>query len=128
MKRFGSAAVALCLLAGCGGNDEKDAKAAVNQLYAGFAERDASKVCNSLTKRLQRGIGNRKDGCPRVIGFALGFTGRSADDAKNAKVVKVKVDGSKARATVRFKGKLGVLGLSKEDGSWKVSDLDASRS
>jgi hypothetical protein len=125
MRRFASAAVALCLLAGCGGNDEKDVTATVNQLYSGFAERDASKVCDSLTEKLQAQVGRRQGGCEKVIGFALGFTGRDADDAKNAKVVRVKVDGSKARATVRFKGKLGVLGLSKEDGDWKVSDLEA---
>ena len=126
MRRFASAAVSLCLLAGCGGSDEKDVTATVNGLYAGFADRDAAKVCDSLTERLQRDVGSRQGGCRKVIGFALGFTGRDAEDARKAKVTKVTVDGSKARATVRFKGRLGVLGLSKEDGDWKVSDLDAT--
>jgi hypothetical protein len=125
MRPWASAAVALYLLAGCGGSDEKDARAAVHQLYAGFADRDAAKVCDSLTARLQREVGKNQAGCRRVIGFTLGFTGRDAEDARNAMIVKVKVDGQKGRATVRFKGKLGVLGLSKEGGDWKVSDLDA---
>jgi hypothetical protein len=128
MRRFASAAVALCLLAGCGGNDEKDVTATVNRLYAGFADRDAGKVCDQLTERLQRDLGRQQNGCRTVIGFALGFTGRDAEAARKAKVTKVAVHGSKARATVRFKGKLGVLGLTKEDGDWRVSDLDATRS
>jgi hypothetical protein len=126
MRRFASAGILLCLLAGCGASEEKKAEAPVKQLYAGFAERDATKVCDSFTQRLQRGVGKGQQSCERVIGFTLGFTGRDAQDAKKAKVVSVKVDGSKARATVRFKGRLGVLGLSKEGGEWKVSDLDAN--
>jgi hypothetical protein len=126
MRLWASAVLAACLLAGCGGNDEGDVKAAVNQLYAGFAERDAGKVCGSLTKGLQNEVG-KGGGCERVMGFALGFTGRDAVDAKNAKVTKVTVEGSKASATVRFKGRLGVLGLSKENGDWKVSNLDLNR-
>jgi hypothetical protein len=134
MKRFTSAAVALCLLAGCGGNDEKDVKAAVNQLYAGFAERDATKVCDSLTKAQQRAVAKGASGqgvapgsCRQVMGYALGFVGNTLKDAKQARVTKVKVNGSKASATVVFKGKSGNLGLSKEDGDWKVSDFDLNR-
>ena len=61
--------------------------------------------------------------------YIFNHSGGSATviDAKNAKVTKVTVDGTEARATVRFKGKLGVLGLSKENGDWKVSDLDANQ-
>jgi hypothetical protein len=127
MRRFASTAIALCLLAGCGGSDEKDVTATVNRLYAGFAERDAAKVCDALSERLQREVGKGRAGCERVIGFTLGFTGRDAQDARTARVVRVSVDGSRASATVRFKGRLGALGLSKEDGDWKVSDLDANR-
>jgi hypothetical protein len=126
MRLWASAALAACLLAGCGGSDQSDVKSVVNQLYAGFAERDAGKVCGSFTKSLQREVA-RGGGCERVIGLALGFTGRDAEDAKNAKVTKVTVDGSKATATVRFKGHLGALGLTKENGDWKVSDLAATQ-
>src|SRR3954447_21465639 len=126
MRLWVSAALAACLLAGGGGSDQSDVKSAVNQLYAGFAERDAGKVCDSLTKRLQREVGTA-GGCQKVMGFALGFIGSDAAQAKKATVTKVSVDGSKARATVRFKGRLGVLGLSKEDGDWKVSDLNLKR-
>ena len=126
MRLWASAALAACLLAGCGGNDRSDVKAAVHQLYAGFAERDAGKVCSSLTKKLQRQVATA-GGCRRVMGFALGFIGSDAAQAKKATVTKVTVEGSKARATVRFKGRLGVLGLSKEDGDWKVSNLNLNR-
>ena len=133
-RRLAPLAVAVCLLAGCGGNDEAGVKAAVNQLYAGFAERDAAKVCDSLTKAQQRAVAKGATGqgvspgsCRQVMGFALGFIGNTLKDAKQAKVTKVKVDGDKARATVVFKGKSGVLGVTKEDGDWKISDFDLNR-
>jgi hypothetical protein len=133
VRRFAPVLAALCLLAGCGGgNDEAQVKSAVNQLYAGFAERDASKVCGSLTKAQQQSVAKGAAGvapgnCRQVMGFALGFLGNSLKDAKTAKVTKVKIDGSKARATVVFKGKAGVLGVTKEDGDWKVSDFNLNK-
>ena len=131
-RRLAPIAALLCLLAGCGGGDEGDVKSAVNQLYAGFAERDAGEVCGSLTKAQQRAVAKGAAGvapgnCRQVMGFALGFLGNALKDAKKAEVTKVKIDGSKARATVVFKGKAGVLGMSKEDGDWKVSDFNLNK-
>jgi hypothetical protein len=133
-RRLAPLAVAVCLLAGCGSGDEDGVRAAVHQLYAGFAERDAVKVCGSLTKAQQRAVAKGATGqgvapgsCRQVMGFALGFIGNTLKDAKQARVTKVRVDGDKARATVVFKGKSGILGVSKEDGDWKVSDFDLNR-
>jgi hypothetical protein len=133
-RRLAPLVAVLCLAAGCGGgNDEAGVKNAVNRLYAGFAERDAGKVCGSLTKAQQREVAKGASGqgvapgsCRQVMGFALGFIGSTLKDAKQAKVTKVKVDGDKARATVVFKGKSGVLGVTKEDGDWKVSNFNLS--
>lgn len=133
VRRFAPLLAVLCVLAGCGGNDdEAQVKSAVNQLYAGFAERDAGKVCGSLTKAQQQAVAKGAAGvapgnCRQVMGFALGFLGNALKDAKKAEVTKVKIDGSKARATVVFKGKPGVLGVTKEDGDWKVSDFNLNK-
>ena len=127
-------AVALCLLTGCGGDDEKQVKSAVKELYAGFAERDAGKVCDSLTRAQQQavakgGAASKVQGrsCEQVMGFALGFVGNALKDAKQAEVTDVRLDGDKARATVEFKGRSGNLGVAKEGGEWKVSDFDLDR-
>jgi hypothetical protein len=128
--------MALCLLAGCGGgdDDEKQVESAVNELYAGFAERDAAKVCGSLTTKQRaevarggaRGQANGRS-CEQVMGFALGFVGNALKDAKQAKVTDVRLDGDKARATVEYKGRAGNLGVAKEGDQWKVSDFDLDK-
>jgi hypothetical protein len=135
-RRLASLAACLCLLpalAACGGSGEEDeVKNAVNDLYAGFAERDADKVCGTLTEGQRQavakgGTGGRSRSCEQVMGFALGFVGDALKDADQAEVTKVEVDGDKAKATVKYKGKAGDLGLAKEGGDWKVSDFDLSR-
>ena len=123
-------ALALCLLSGlaaCGGGEEGQVKGAVNQLYAGFAERDADKACQSMTKARQRAVAGKAASCRQAMGIAMGLVGNSLKDAKEAKVTKVHIDGDKARATVDFKGKSSDLGLAKENGDWKVSDLNLAK-
>lgn len=130
-------AIAIVLaLAGCGGSgDEGEVRKSVEGLYAGFAERDSSKVCNSLTRaqreKVRRGAatgrGRKPQSCEQVMGFALAFVGDALKDAGKAEVTKVEVEGQKATATVKFKGKPGKLGLAKESGAWKVSDFDLNK-
>lgn len=137
MSRLAPLAAVLCLLpalGACGSGEEGDVKNAVDRLYAGFAERDAAKVCGSLTRAQQQrvakggsGDSGRPRSCRQVMGFALGFVGDALKDAKKAKVTKVEVDGSRAKATVDYKGKAGRLGLAKEDGDWKVADFDLNK-
>jgi hypothetical protein len=117
---------------GCGGGDgaSKDEAAvrdAAKQLYGALADKDAGKVCDLLTasqrKAVAKGAGNAQSGsCDQVMSLALSFVaGKGLEDADQAKVTKVKVDGERATATVDFKGRPGVLGLAKEDGEWKIS-------
>jgi hypothetical protein len=126
-----SLVLVLCLapsLAGCGGGgDEGKVKSVVNQLYAGFAERDANKVCNSLTKGRQKVVAGKARNCAQAMGIALGLVGSALKDAKQAKVTKVQLNGAKARATVSFKGKSSDLGVAKEGGDWKISDLNLGK-
>ena len=125
----------LAALAGCGGSgDEGEVRKSVEGLYVGFAERDSSKVCASLTKaqqeKVRRGAarkGQRPQSCEQVMGFALAFVGDALKDAGKAEVTKVEVKGENATASVKFKGKTGKLGLAKEADAWKVSDFDLNR-
>ena len=129
-RRIATVALSLCLLPGlaaCGSGDEGDVKSAVNQLYAGFAERDADKACGAMTKDRQRAVAGKAASCRQAMGIAMGLVGNSLKDAKDAKVTKVDLNGEKARATVEFKGKSSDLGLAKENGDWKVSDLNLAK-
>jgi hypothetical protein len=125
------AALAALALGACGGSgDEGAVKDTVNDLYAGFAEKDAGKVCDTLSREqrdaVARGGAARASGrsCAQVMGAALSYVGDALEDADEAKVTKVEVDGDRATATVEFKGRSSELGLAKEEGGWKVSDYD----
>jgi hypothetical protein len=123
-----------CLaLAACGGSgDEDQVRETVEGLYAGFAETDADRICGSLTKKqrevVTKGAGTRKaQSCEQVMSVALSLVGDALKEAKEAKVTDVEVNGDQARATVEFRGKSSDLGLAREDGEWKVSDLDLEK-
>jgi hypothetical protein len=127
-------AIALGLSA-CGdsGNsaDETAVTKTVNGLYDAFAAKDAGKVCASLTEERKREIENRagvggSKGCERTLELALGFLGRDIEQIKNAEVTDVSIDGDQATATVEYKGREGDLGLTKQNGDWKVSDFNLS--
>jgi hypothetical protein len=123
--------LAACLaIAGCGGSDDEgEVRDAVNGLYAGFAKRDSDRVCASLTKK-QREVVTKGAGtsgarsCEQVMSIALSFVGDALKNADEAKVTEVEVDGDKATATVEYRGKPGRLALAKEDGKWRVSNLN----
>jgi hypothetical protein len=135
-RRLAALAVCLCplpALAACGGSGEEgQVKATVDELYAGFAERDADKVCDTLTEGRRRDLakgvaGSRARRCEEVMGFALGYVGDALKDAKKAMVTEVELAGDKAKATVEYRGKAGDLGLAKVGGDWKVSDFDLDK-
>lgn len=121
-------------LGACGGGDASNEEAAVRdtakRLYSSFADKDAGKICDLLTSKQRAAVakgGGTKAGasCEQVMGVALTFVaGKGLEDADQAKVTKVTVDGERATATVDFKGRPGVLGLAKEDGDWKISNFN----
>jgi hypothetical protein len=122
--------VACLAIAACGGSGEEDEiRGVVNGLYAGFAETDANRICDSLTSKqrdvVTKGAGSGKaQSCEQVMSIALSFVGDALKEAKQAEVTAVEVDGDEARATVKFRGKSSDLGLAKESGQWKVSNLN----
>ena len=130
MLRRLASLLACVAIGGCGGSgDEDKVRDVVNGLYAGFAERDSDRICNSLTREQRRTVmegagGKKAQSCEQVMSIALSFVGDSLKRAKDAEVTGVEVNADKASATVEYRGKTGRLGLAKEDGEWKVSNLN----
>jgi hypothetical protein len=124
-------------LAGCGGGSdgqEEAVRGAVDRLYSALAEKDAGGVCEALAREqrevVARGGGTKPPAsCEQVMGVALNFVGRGKglEDADQAEVTDVELDGSRAVATVDFKGRSAQVELRKEGGDWKVSTLNLKR-
>jgi stage V sporulation protein SpoVS len=130
--------LAALALAACGGedstaNEEAAVRSTVKDLYGAFADKDADGVCGVLTRRqreaVAKGAGATTSGsCEQVMGVALNFVGgKGLEDADQAKVTKVSIDGEKATATVDFKGKPGELGLAKEGGEWRIDEFNPKK-
>src|SRR4051812_47312217 len=115
MRRALACLLPVLLLAACGGGDDasKDEAAVrdtAKELYGALADKDAGKVCDLLTasqrEAVAKGGGGSASSCEQVMGVALTFVaGKGLEEADQAKVTKVKVDGDRATATVEFKGK-----------------------
>ena len=120
--RLAPLALALCLAA-CGSGEEGEVRGAVNRLYDGFADRDAKRVCESITEERRREIAGRMSTCSQAMGIAMGLVGEKLTEVGDAEVEKVEVDGRRATATVRSDGRSSRLGLSREGGEWKVADF-----
>jgi hypothetical protein len=128
-----SAALAALALGGCGGNeaDEKAVKRTVNGVYDALADKDAGRVCDSISAEGKRKLARspaaragKRRSCKDVFGFTLAFAGDALKQAKNAEVTDVTVDGDQAKATVRYRKRETEVGLVKEKGQWKLSGLD----
>jgi hypothetical protein len=122
--------VACLLFAACGGSgDEDEVKKVVNGLYAGFADRDSNRVCDSLSRKQRDAVtagagGKKTQSCEQVMSIALSFVGDELKKVKDAKVTAVEVDGDNAKATVEYRGKKSGLGLAKEGGEWRINNLN----
>jgi hypothetical protein len=126
----------LALAAGvtaCGGSsDDKSAvQSRVKTIYSGFADRDAGKICDSLSKKYKERITKRPLGksggqsCEKVMSLVLSIGGKQLDQVNQTKVTGVKVDGDNATADVVYKGgKQGKVVLTKEDGGWRVNNFN----
>jgi hypothetical protein len=136
MRRALALVLSALVLAACGGDQAAKDEAAVRDtakaLYDALADKDGGKVCDLLTasqrKAVAKGGGRDDSTCEQVMGLALTFVaGKGLEDADQAKVTKVKVDGDRATATVDFKGRPGVLGLAREDGEWRISAFNPQK-
>jgi hypothetical protein len=117
---------------GGGGSDEDDVKKAVNGVYDALASKNPEKVCDSLSKEGKEqivrttGRSGKRMSCTSVFELGFTFAGDAFKDARDAEVTDVQVDGDEATATVKFKGKTGDVSLVKEDGDWKLDDLQTA--
>jgi len=120
----------LAVLAGCGGNDEKDAQQTVRDFVTALRERDADTFCDDLVTEefLEQFSGaagdNASESCKRELKSLTGL-----ERVKLVKVEKAKVDGDDAsvRAVIVRQGQRleQVYRLKKEDGDWKLSGAGA---
>jgi hypothetical protein len=114
---------------GEGGSDEDDVKKTVNGVYDALADKDAGKVCDSLSqagRRRYTKTAPKGQDCEQVFKVGLSFAGDALEDAERAEVTRVRVKGDRATASVRYKTETGRIELLKEDGSWKLNDLGSA--
>jgi hypothetical protein len=118
----------------CGGSSSDDKSAVqsrVKTIYSGFADKDAGKICDSLSKKYKERITKRplgkagKQSCEKVMGLVLSIGGQQLNQVDETKVAGVKLDGDNATADVVYKGgKKGKVVLIKEDGDWLVNNFN----
>jgi hypothetical protein len=134
---FGPVAVVLALgVAACGGSsgDEEKVEKTLNRVYDALAAKDGDKVCDSLSEEGKRELtkgsgtaGGKAQDCETVLRFGLAFAGDALKGIEDAQVKDVRVDGSEATATVKYKSREGGVKLVKEDGDWKLQSFDVGR-
>jgi predicted PilT family ATPase len=126
VARYAALICLLALLAGCGGDDKKDAEQTVRDFVTALRERDADTFCDDLVTeeflgQFSGATGDRaKESCKRELSRLTGL-----QDVRLVKVDNTKVDGDEASVTAvilrqgqRLKQ---VYRLKKEDGDWKLS-------
>ena len=120
MRRVLVLVVALLAAAGCGGTDDTAKVSAAAQSYvAAFAAHDAAATCRALTDRSQEQVAEfarehmhlRGATCAKAVALL-------PPAGEDAKVATVKVDGSRATASVD--GFDRPLTLVRERGTWRV--------
>jgi ketosteroid isomerase-like protein len=116
----------LAPLAGCGGDDKKDAEQTVRDFVTALREGDADTFCDDLLTddflgQVTGATGdNAKESCKRELKNVTGL-----EDVRLVKVESTKVDGDEAAVTaiIERQGRRDtqVYRLKKEDGDWKLS-------
>jgi len=116
----------LALLAGCGGDDKKDAEQTVRDFVTALRERDADTFCEDLVTdeflgQFSGATGDQaRESCKRELKSVTGL-----QDVKLVKIQSTKVDGEEAAVTaVIARGgqrQKQVYRLKKDDGDWKLS-------
>lgn len=118
-------AVAAFGLGACGGSDEDDVRAAVNDFRDAVREKDSEAVCQSFTDKAledafrQKGDEARK----RCTDFIKESADQRAKEAeKDFEITEVKVDGEKATVKTKSEGQESQAKLEKVDDEWKIAD------
>ena len=126
MARYVALICMLALLAGCGGDDKKDAEQTVRDFVTALRERDADTFCEDLVTdeflgQFSGATGDKaRESCKRELRALTGL-----ERVRLVKVESTKVDGDEAAVTavIERQGQrlTQVYRLKKEDGDWKLS-------
>jgi ketosteroid isomerase-like protein len=126
VARYAALICLLALLAGCGGDDKKDAEQTVRDFVTALRERDADTFCDDLVTKEFLGqfsgaTGDKaKESCKRELKAVTGL-----QDVRLIKVQSTKVDGDEAAVTAvierQGQRQRQVYRLKKEDGDWKLA-------
>jgi hypothetical protein len=126
VARYTALICLIALVAGCGGDDEKDAEQTVRDFVTALRERDADTFCDDLVTeeflgQFSGATGDKaRESCKRELESLTGL-----EKVRLVKVDSTKVDGEEAAVTaviVRQGQRLRqVYRLKKEDGDWKLS-------
>ena len=126
MARYVALICVLAVLAGCGGDDKKDAEQTVRDFVTALRERDADTFCDDLVTKdflgeFSGATGDKaKESCKRELKNVTGL-----QDVKLVKIQSTKVDGEEATVTAVLQRQglrqRQVYRLKKEDGDWKLS-------
>ena len=100
MARYVALICVLALLAGCGGDDKKNAEQTVRDFVTALRERDADTFCDDLVTKdflgqFSGATGDKaKESCKRELKNVTGL-----EDVKIVKIQSTKVDGDEATVT-----------------------------
>ena len=125
MARFAALTCLLALLAGCGGDDKKDAEQTVRDFVTAVNERDADAYCDDLITEEFRekstfATGDKaSESCKRELKAIKGL------HIELVRIVRTNVDGDKATTTVVFRRSgqdvRQQIRLEKDGGDWKIA-------
>jgi ketosteroid isomerase-like protein len=126
VARYAALICLLALLAGCGGDDKKDAEQTVRDFVTALRERDADTFCDDLVTeeflgQFSGATGDKaRESCKRELKSVTGL-----QDVRLVKVESTKVDGDEAAVTAvierQGQRQRQVYRLKKEDGDWKLA-------
>jgi hypothetical protein len=126
VARYAALICLLALLAGCGGDDKKDAEQTVRDFVTALRERDADTFCDDLVTeeflgQFSGATGDKaRESCKRELKSVTGL-----QDVRLVKVESTKVDGNEAAVTAvierQGQRQRQVYRLKKEDGDWKLA-------
>jgi hypothetical protein len=130
-----AAALAAAVLAGCGGGgDREEVRETVQAYLDSFVKGDAAKTCSLMTDATRRQFvkGARSltptNDCATATVAVRAAAGRKAIAAlRDAKISKVRVQGSTASAKLKASSGESVATLTKQGGEWKVSSAPGSQ-
>jgi type IV secretory pathway VirJ component len=126
------------LIGGCGDDDKADApqstalaKAQVvkdlRAYYAALGDQDVSRVCDHVSSEFKDEAAEQGTNCPKLLTKMLPQSDAAyRKKLQQVRVVKVKIEGDRAKVTVTG-GPLGgytdLVNFRREDGSWKWTQL-----